>query len=50
MYDFWYDYVKPKCREKVKLCYMITGSFIIYIKTQDIYEGIRKDVETRSVT
>ena len=50
MYDFWYDYVKPKCREKVKLCYMITDSFIIYIKTQDIYEGIRKDVETRSVT
>ena len=22
MYDFWYDYVKPKYGEKVKLCYM----------------------------
>ena len=32
MYEFWYDYVKPKCDEKAKLCYMDTDSFIIYIK------------------
>ena len=24
MYEFWYDYVKPKYGEKVKLCYMDT--------------------------
>ena len=29
MYKFWYDYIKPKCREKSKLCYMDTGSFIV---------------------
>ena len=22
MYEFWYDYVKPKYGEKAKLCYM----------------------------
>ena len=24
MYEIWYDYVKPKYGEKVKLCYMDT--------------------------
>ena len=33
MYEFWYDYLKPKYGEKVKLCYMDTNSFIVYIKT-----------------
>ena len=47
MYEFWYDYVKPKYGEKVKLCYMDTDSFIVYIKTDDIYKDILEDVETR---
>ena len=29
MYEFWYDYVKPKYREKSKLCYMDTDNFIL---------------------
>ena len=45
MYEFWYDYVKPKYGEKAKLCYMDTD--IVNIKTDDIYKNIAKDVETR---
>ena len=33
MYEFWYDYVKPKYDENAKLCYMDTDSFIVHIKT-----------------
>ena len=40
MYEFWYDYLKPKYEEKVELCYIDTGSFIVYIKTEDIYVDI----------
>ena len=40
MYGFWYDYLKPKYGEKVKLRYMDTDSFTVYIKTGDIYKGI----------
>ena len=47
MYEFWYDYVKLKYREKTKLCYIDTNSFIIYIKTDDIYKEDTEDVETR---
>ena len=47
MHKFWYDYVKPKYGEKPKLCYMNTDSFIVYIKTDDIYKGFAKNVETR---
>ena len=47
MYEFWYDYAKTKHVEKSKLCYMDTGSFIVYIKTDDIYRDITENVETR---
>ena len=46
MYEFWYDFVKPKYGEKAKLYYMDTESFILYIKT-DIYKDIAEDAETR---
>ena len=36
-----------KNKNKAKLCYMDTGSFIVYIKADDIYEDIAEDVETR---
>ena len=35
MYEFWYDYMKPKYGDNVKLCYMDTDSFIMHINTED---------------
>ena len=40
MYEFWYDFIKPKY-----VCYIDTDSFIIHIKTEDFYEDIANDVE-----
>ena len=37
MYKFWYDYMKPKYNDNVKLCYMDTDSFIMNIKKQMIF-------------
>ena len=47
MYEFWYDYVKPKYCEKAKFFYMDTDSFIVHVKTDDIYKDIVEDVEAR---
>ena len=45
MYEFWYDYIKPKYQNNAKLCYMDTDGFIIYIKTEDYFEDIADDVK-----
>ena len=45
MYDFWYDYIKPKYGDRAKLCYTDTDSFIIHIITEDFYKDIANDVE-----
>ena len=45
MYEFWYDYFKPKYGDKAKLCYTDTDSFIIHIITEDFFEDISNDVE-----
>ena len=47
MYQFLYDYVKPKYGEKARFCYMDTDSFIVYTKPDDIYNYIAENVETR---
>ena len=47
MYEFWYDYMKLKYDDNVKLCYMDTDSFIMNIKTEDFYKDIANDVEKR---
>ena len=45
MYEFWYDYMKPKYADNVKLCYMDTDSFLMHIKTEDFYKDITGNVE-----
>ena len=44
MYEFWYDYLQPMYKEKIELCYMVIGSFIIYVETDDFYKNISNDV------
>ena len=45
MYKFWYNYFKPKYRDRAKPCYTDTDSFVIYIITEDFFEDISDDVE-----
>ena len=45
MYGFWYDYIKPKYGDRTKLCYTDTDSFVIYIKTEDLFEDISNNVD-----
>ena len=45
MYEFWYDYLKPKYGDRVRLCCMNTDSFVTYIGTQDFYKDIANDVD-----
>ena len=47
MYEFWYDYMKPKYNDNVRLSYMDTDSFIMNIKTNDFYKDISDDVDNR---
>ena len=45
MYEFWYEYLRPKYKDNAKLCYMGTDSFVINIFTEDFFEDINSDVE-----
>ena len=47
MYEFWYDSMKPKYGDNVKLCYIDTDSFIKHIKKEDFNKDIADDVKKR---
>ena len=47
MYEFWYDYMKQKYDDNLKLCYMDTDNFVMQIKTEDFYKDIADNVEKR---
>ena len=42
MYEFWYDYVRKKYGDMVKLCYMDTDSLIMNIKTRTFTKVLHK--------
>ena len=44
MYDFYYDYVKPKYGESARLLFTDTDSLCCEFQTDDFYEDISKDV------
>ena len=41
MYSFYYDVLKPKNNDKIKLAYTDTDSFIIHVETDDIYTDFK---------
>ena len=45
MYKFFYDYLKPKYGEKLRLLYMDTDSFILAIETDDFYKDTKVDLK-----
>ena len=45
MFEVWFDYIKPKNHCSAKLCYMDIDSFIVHIKTEDVYDEIASDKE-----
>ena len=45
MYEFLYDYIKPKYQDRGKLFYMDSDSFVVHIKAENFYEDIANDVE-----
>ena len=47
MYEYWYDEMKPKYGNRIRLCYMDTDSFIMHIKTEDFYKDIADAVEKK---
>ena len=44
MYEFWYDYLKSRYHDNIKLCCMDTDSFILQIHTDDFFKDINNDV------
>ena len=46
IYGFWYNYLKPKYGENVKLCYSDTDSIIVHVKTDHVHKDIAEDVDT----
>ena len=47
MYEFWFDYIKPKYEDKANLYCKDTDSFIINMKTRNVYKDIPNDIEKR---
>ena len=35
MYEFWYDNIKRKNRDRAKLCYTDTDRFVIHVTNED---------------
>ena len=44
MYDF-YNHLKKEYDDKVRLLYTDTGSVIIHVRTEDLYEDMKKNMD-----
>ena len=51
MYEFWYDYVKPKYGKRAKLCYIDTNQNIsLYTQKQMIIKNILQKMLKQDLT
>ena len=51
MYEFWYDYVKPKYGKRAKLCYIDTNQNIsLYTQKQMIITNILQKMLKQDLT
>jgi hypothetical protein len=41
MYDFYYNFIKKEYGNNAELCYTDTDSFILNIKTDDVYDDFK---------
>ena len=46
MHEFYFDYLQPKYKDKLKLLYMDTDSFVLEIETDDFYEDLKEWFDT----
>ena len=46
MYEYWYDYVKPRYEDNAKLCSTDTDSSIVHVKTEYLAQTLNYDVQT----
>ena len=44
MYEFYYDYLKPKYKSHISLLYMVTDSFVLQIDTEDFFKDIKNNI------
>ena len=47
MYEYCNDYVKPEVWRQMQDCVTWIQSLIVYVKSEDVYEDLPEDVETR---
>ena len=47
IYEFLYDYLKPKYKENLQQCYMDTDSYVFSVKTKNWFRDISNDIEKR---
>ena len=45
MYEFYYDYLQPKYKDKLELLHMDPDCFVLEIETDDFYEDTKKDLK-----
>jgi len=45
MYEFYYDYLKPKYSDRCKLLFTDTDSFCCHIQTEDLYKDMSQNLD-----